>query len=100
MQPHQQINTPAETTPYLMSRAIVAQGINSGLSSTLLAIDTPEQVNPGSREYHQAEAIRAASDVAFQFTAQAKKQAKRKCLGHLIASLSCKRSISNEADSE
>lgn len=76
-----------DSAPCFATRGIVARSISQDLGRALLAIDTPAQVDTGSREYHQAEAIRAAEDVSFQFTAQAKKQAKRKCLGHLIASL-------------
>ncbi|MEH6368502.1 MAG: hypothetical protein V7764_19715 [Pseudomonas marincola] len=82
--------------PHLALSRNVARTISHELSRTLLAIDTPAQVNTGSREYHQAEALKAASDVAFQFTAQAKKQAKRKCLGHLIASLSSSKEATSE----
>ena len=85
------VNTPSRVaTRFAKSRFVsrtdyfsIAQGVTRALSS----IDTPEQVATGSREYHQAAAIKAADKVAHQFTAQAKKQAKRECLGHLIASL-------------
>lgn len=83
-------------TQHFSMRGMVARTINQGLSSAILAIDTPSQVDAGSREYHQAEALKAAQDVAIQFTSQAKKQAKRKCLGHLIASLSSSKEATSE----
>lgn len=52
-----------------------------------LDMSEPSVVEPGSREFHQAEAMRTAQNVKHQFTREAKKQAKRDCLGHLIASL-------------
>ncbi|MEW7854768.1 hypothetical protein AB2M95_02575 [Pseudomonas chlororaphis] len=61
--------------------------IAQGVTRVLSAIDTPAAVKTGSREHHQAEAMKAAEKVRHQFTAQAKKNAKRECLGHLIASL-------------
>ena len=61
--------------------------IAHGVTRVLSAIDTPSPVADGSRKYHQAEAMKAAEKIPHQFTAQAKKQAKRECLGHLIASL-------------
>lgn len=57
------------------------------LSRTLVAMGEPAQVSPGTKEYHQAEAMRAARMVGHQYTKEAKKAAKRECLGHLIASL-------------
>ena len=61
--------------------------ITQGVTRVLSSIDTPAQVADSSREHHQAEAMKAAEKIPHQFTAQAKKQAKRECLGHLIASL-------------
>lgn len=56
-------------------------------------------VEPGSREYHQIEAMRAAEMVGHQFTREAKKQSKRDCLGHLIASLAPNGASKNKAPS-
>lgn len=56
-------------------------------------------VEPGSREYHQAEAMKAAQLVSHQFTREAKKQSKRDCLGHLIASLAPDRAGNKKASS-
>ena len=61
--------------------------IAQGVTRVLASIDTPTQVVSSSREHHQAEAMKAAEKIPHQYTAQAKKQAKRECLGHLIASL-------------
>lgn len=54
-------------------------------------------VEPGSREYHQMEAMNAAQMVGHQFTKEAKKQSKRDCLGHLIASLAPDGASKNKA---
>lgn len=66
--------TPSENVARVVGRVIGSMG-----ESAL--------VEPGSREFHQAEAMRAAGNVSLQYTQEAKKQAKRECLGHLIASL-------------
>lgn len=84
MQIQTQINTPPDSAPHFTHAENVARGMVRVLST----IEAPAPVTINTRGYHQAEALKAAQDVAIQFTAQAKKQAKRKCLGHLIASLS------------
>lgn len=56
-------------------------------------------VEPGSREHHQIEAMKAAQMVGHQFTKEAKKQSKRDCLGHLIASLAPNGAGNNKAPS-
>lgn len=56
-------------------------------------------VEPGSREYHQVEAMKAAQMVGHQFTREAKKKAKSDCLGHLIASLAPNGASKNKASS-
>ncbi|MEO8640939.1 hypothetical protein [Pseudomonas sp.] len=56
-------------------------------------------VEPGSREFHQIEAMKAAQMVGHHFTKESKKQAKRDCLGHLIASLAPNGASKNKASS-
>ena len=65
----------------------------------LLDMSEPAVVEPGSREFHQAEAMRAAQNVQYQYTREAKKQAKCECLGHLIASLAPNGAGKNKAPS-
>lgn len=62
-------------------------------------MDEPSIVEPGTREYHQHEAMKAAQLVGHQYTREAKKQAKRDCLGHLIASLAPNGASKNKASS-
>jgi hypothetical protein len=57
------------------------------IARVLGSIDEPAIVEPGTREFHQHEAMKAAQLVSHQYTREAKKQSKRECLGHLIASL-------------
>ncbi|WP_426160168.1 hypothetical protein [Pseudomonas sp. TSRC2-2] len=87
----QTINTPASVATRFQNSHSVSRtnyfSIAQGVTRVLSAIDTPAQAADGSREYHQAEAMKAAEKIPHQFTAQAKKQAKRECPGHLIASL-------------
>ena len=84
-------NTPASVATQFAVRRFVSRtncfSIARGVTRVLSAMDNPEAVASGTREYHQAEAMKAAEKIPHQFTAQAKKQAKRECLGHLIASL-------------
>lgn len=84
-------NTPASVAARFPNSNFVSRtnyfSIAQGVTRVLSAIEAPAQVADGSCEYHQAEAMKAAEKIPHQFTAQAKKQAKRECLGHLIASL-------------
>lgn len=85
------INTPASVATLFANSHLVSRtnyfSIAQGVTRVLSSIDTPAPVAKGSRDHHQAEAMKAAEKIPHQFTAQAKKQAKRECLGHLIASL-------------
>lgn len=87
----QTINTPASVATHFCNSHFVSRTnhftIAQGVTRVLSSIDTPAKVATSSREHHQAEAMKAAEKIPHQFTAQAKKQAKRECLGHLIASL-------------
>jgi hypothetical protein len=50
-------------------------------------MDDPAIVEPGTREFHQLEAMKSAERVGRLYSREAKRQSKRDCLGHLIASL-------------
>ncbi len=63
------------------------QNVAQIVSKSLICMGEPVVVAEGDRKFHQAEAMRAAKLVGAQYTLEAKKQAKRECLGHLIASL-------------
>jgi hypothetical protein len=63
------------------------QNVAQIVSKSLICMGEPVVVAEGDRQFHQAEAMRSAKLVGTQYTAEAKKQAKRECLGHLIASL-------------
>jgi hypothetical protein len=63
------------------------QNVAQIVSKSLVCMGEPVVVAEGDRQFHQAEAMRAAKLIGTQYTAEAKKQAKRECLGHLIASL-------------
>ena len=67
------------------------------IGHVLADMGEPSIVEPGSREYHQIEAMKAAQMVGHQFTKEAKKQSKRDCLGHLIASLAPNGASKNKA---
>ncbi|MDB5996865.1 MAG: hypothetical protein JWP42_4001 [Pseudomonas sp.] len=69
------------------------------LDRVLNAMDEATVVEPGTREYHQHQAMKAAELVAHQYTREAKKQSKRDCLGHLIASLAPNGASKNKASS-
>ncbi|MDQ3203069.1 MAG: hypothetical protein M3Q94_13050 [Pseudomonadota bacterium] len=69
------------------------------IGRVLTDMGEPSIVEPGSREFHQAEAMKAAQLVSHQFTREAKKQSKRDCLGHLIASLAPNGASNNKASS-
>lgn len=75
------------------------QSVARLVGRVLLDMSEPAVVEPGSREFHQAEAMRTAQNVKYQYTREAKKQAKRDCLGHLIASLAPKGAGKSKASS-
>lgn len=61
--------------------------VNPTLSRVLGKIETPLPVPEGSREFHQAQALQLAQCVAQCYSADVKRETKRKCLAHLLASL-------------
>lgn len=63
------------------------ESVSRVVERVLLAMDEPALITPGSREFHQSEAMRAAENIAYQYTREAKRKARRECLGHLIESL-------------
>lgn len=78
--------TETSNTPYAW-RFPLAENASRVLGRTLAVMGESMPVDLGSREFHQSEAMRAAGDVSLQYTQEAKKKAKRECLGRLIASL-------------
>ena len=57
------------------------------IARVLGSMDEPAIVEPGTREFHQLEAMKSAERVSRLYSREAKRQSKRDCLGHLIASL-------------
>jgi len=100
--PQSVVNT-NESAPRFLMREFVARTefkkVSRVIGHVLSDMGEASIVEPGSREYHQIEAMKAAQMVGHQFTHEAKKQSKRDCLGHLIASLAPNGASKNKAPS-
>ena len=96
-------NTPEQSATRFGESRIVSRinSISAGrvIARVLGGMDEPTIVEPGTREYHQHEAMKAAQLVSHHYTREAKKQSKRDCLGHLIASLAPTGASKNKASS-